>query len=68
MDAIARNGWTPSLGMAVDAINRYGWTSSIGIGDRHHSVRPNIDSDKVISTRCSRLTWQSIAAWRRASH
>jgi hypothetical protein len=40
MDAIARNRWTPSLGMEVDAINRYSWTSSIGIVGRHHSVRP----------------------------
>jgi hypothetical protein len=41
VDAIARNRWTPSLGMAVDAINRYAWTSSIGTGGRHHSVRPS---------------------------
>jgi len=26
LDTIARNRWTPSLGIAVDAINQYGWT------------------------------------------
>ena len=50
VDAIARNRWTPSLGMAVDAINRYGWTSSIGIGGRHHSVRPGRKPDLVCPT------------------
>src|SRR5262245_36337326 len=42
VDVIARNRWTPSLGLAVDVINRYGWTSSIGSSCRHHSVRPSM--------------------------
>jgi hypothetical protein len=51
VDAIARNRWTPSLGMAVAAINRYGWTSSIGIRGRHHSVRPSLSEKQVLNER-----------------
>src|SRR5262245_39535885 len=56
VDAIARNSWTPSLGMVVDAINRYGWTSSIGSGGRHHSVRPTIGVGRRISHYVDELT------------
>ena len=64
VDAIARNRWTPSLGLAVDVINRYSWTSSIGIAGRHHSVRPLFSRyRKLITERMAAARLPAIYQW-----